>query len=37
MTFIRNIEELKQFVKMNKDREDYFEHIIEEALSKNQE
>jgi hypothetical protein len=37
MPFIRNIEELKQFVKMNKDREDYFNNIIEEIISHNQE
>ncbi len=34
-TFIKDIEELKQFIKMNKKKEDYFDNIVEKVISKN--
>lgn len=33
--FIKDIEELKQFIKMNKKREDYFDNIVAKVISKN--
>ena len=33
--FIKDIEELKQFIKMNKKKEDYFDNIVEKVISKN--
>jgi len=33
--FIKDIEELKQFIKMNKKQEDYFDNIVERVISKN--
>ena len=36
-TFIKDIDELKEFVRMAKNREDYFDHIIDEVISNNQE
>jgi len=32
--FIKDIEELKQFIKMNKKKEDYFDNIVEKVISK---
>jgi len=32
--FIKDIEELKQFIKMNKRKEDYFDNIVEKVISK---
>lgn len=34
-TFIKDIEELREFIKMNKKREDYFDHIVDRVISKN--
>ena len=36
-TFIRDVEELKEFIKTNKEREDYFDKIVEKVISKSQE
>lgn len=33
-TFIRDIDELKEFIKTNKEREDYFDRLIEKVISK---
>ncbi len=34
-TFIKDIEELREFIKMNKKKEDYFDHIVDRVISKN--
>ncbi len=36
-TFIKDIEELREFIKMNKKKEDYFDNIVEKVISKNLE
>ena len=33
-TLIKDIEELKEFIKQNKRQEDYFNRVIERAVSK---
>ena len=34
-TMIKDIEELREFIKMNKRKEDYFDHIVEKVISGN--
>jgi hypothetical protein len=33
-TLIKDIEELREFIKMNKKKEDYFDHIVEKVMSR---
>ena len=33
-TFIKDVEMLREFIKMNKRKEDYFDHIVEKVISK---
>lgn len=37
MPLIRDIEETKQFVKLSKEKEDYFQEIIEKIISRKNE
>jgi len=32
-TMIKDIEELREFIKMNKKKEDYFDHIVDKVIS----
>ncbi len=33
-TLIKDVEELREFIKMNKKKEDYFDHIVEKVMSR---
>ena len=33
-TFIKDIDELREFIKMNKRKQDYFDSVVKKAISK---